>query len=73
MLHLGNNDEKHKYRMWDNWLSDSTAEKDLGVLVDHRLNMSQQCDADAKKVNIFLGYMKLEKMESVRCRSILTG
>lgn len=26
------------------WLSSTTSGKDLGVLVDHMLNISQQCD-----------------------------
>uniref|UniRef100_A0A8D0CDV4 Reverse transcriptase domain-containing protein n=1 Tax=Salvator merianae TaxID=96440 RepID=A0A8D0CDV4_SALMN len=49
VLHLGKKNEKNTYRMGGIRLSSSTCEKDLGVLVDHRLNMSQQCEAAAKK------------------------
>lgn len=35
----------HKYGMGDGCLGSSIAEKHLGVLVDHRLNMTQQHDA----------------------------
>ena len=45
----------HSYKMGDIWLSNTTNEKDLGIVVDHKLNMSQQCDAAAKKANAILG------------------
>jgi len=55
ILHLGRKNERHKYRMGDTWLDSSTCERDLGVLVDDKLNMSQQCDVAAKKANAILG------------------
>uniref|UniRef100_A0A8D0DXF8 Reverse transcriptase domain-containing protein n=1 Tax=Salvator merianae TaxID=96440 RepID=A0A8D0DXF8_SALMN len=58
VLHLGKKNEKNTYRMGGIWLNSSTSEKDLGVLVDHRLNMSQQCEAAAKKANTILGCIK---------------
>uniref|UniRef100_A0A803THV8 Reverse transcriptase domain-containing protein n=1 Tax=Anolis carolinensis TaxID=28377 RepID=A0A803THV8_ANOCA len=51
ILHFGRKNEMQRYRMGDAWLDSSTCEKDLGDLVDNKLNMSQQCDAAAKKAN----------------------
>ena len=41
--------------MGDTWLSKTMSEKDHGIVVDHKLNMSQQCDVATKKANAVLG------------------
>ena len=42
-MHLRSNNRIHQYRLGDDLLEWSSAEKDLGVLVDKRLAVSQHC------------------------------
>ncbi|GAB0179848.1 mitochondrial enolase superfamily member 1 [Grus japonensis] len=58
ILHLGQSNSGHKYKLGEEWLESSPAERDLGVLADSRLNMSQQCVRAAKRTNFILGCIK---------------
>jgi len=69
VLHLARNNPMHQYRPGADLLESSSVERDLGVLVDNRLTMSQQCALAAKKANGILGCIR--RRVASRLREVL--
>ncbi|KAK4816693.1 LOW QUALITY PROTEIN: hypothetical protein QYF61_020401 [Mycteria americana] len=55
VLHLGKHNPGGQHRLGSTQLGSSSVERDLGVLVDNKLKMSEPCAAVAKKANRMLG------------------
>ncbi|PKU43698.1 rna-directed dna polymerase from mobile element jockey-like [Limosa lapponica baueri] len=69
VLHLGRDNAVPQYRLGVDLLDSSCAESNLGVLMDNKLTMMQQCALVAKNANGLLGCIK--KTVASRLREVI--
>ena len=61
ILHLGQGNPHYQYKLEDERIDYCSAKKDLGVLVDRKLDMSQKCALASQKAKSILGCIKKKR------------
>ena len=71
VLHLGQGNLRYVYKLGKELVESSPAEKDLGVQVNEKLDMSQHCALAGKKTNGILGFSRRLVASRVRKMIVL--
>lgn len=66
IMHMGQDNPRYQYRLRDEGIAGSPAEKDFKVLMDERLSMSWQCAFALRKASGVLGCITSSVSSSVR-------
>jgi len=66
VLHMGQGNPCYQYRLEEEGTKSRSAEKDLGVLVDKKLDMSRQCALAAWKASCILDCIKRSMASRLR-------
>src|SRR5207247_2043533 len=65
VIHLGNDNLKHKYSLCSSDLRDSIKERDLSIIVDSSMKFTEQCNTAIKNANSTLGLIR----RTIKCKS----
>ena len=58
VLHLGRRNPRYEYNMGDRTLETATEEKDMGVIIDEKLQFDKHTEVKANKANKVLGLLR---------------
>ncbi|PKU46776.1 hypothetical protein llap_2935 [Limosa lapponica baueri] len=64
VLNVGRGNLQYQYSLGDEWIESSATEKDFGILVEEKLDISWQCALAAQKTSRILGCITRSRLDS---------